>query len=980
MSLQRDERGNLMRVFSVGDSKIRKGWKGMCLRVLLLFASFSPIMVYAQTMRDSVAVYGNVSDSFTYERLKNVRVEIMSADSSLVDEFFTDEDYQYGGYWHNVDRIGYLYVPRTTCIFRFTREGYLPQCVTLDKKDIGRREKRVFIGEIRLKKKPKSREKELNEVVVSASKVRMIVKGDTLVYNADAFQLAQGSMLDGLIKRLPGFELSGGQIRVNGEYVSSLLVNGEDFFRGDPRVALENLPAYMVDKVKVYHKEHEYSYITKEKDKKKLPLVVDVNLKRQYAVGWVANAEGGYGLADRYLARLFALRFTDNSRLALYGNANNTNDTREPGVTGDWNAQGTASGRTEMQTGGFEALVKDKKGLWKYTGNAKVTHSLTDYREAMSTETFQPEQNGSTYSRMRNENTARNLTVQTTHNYTYRKSHAHFTLDGNGAYRRIRNRTDRFGAEFVDDPRDAYRAASLDSVFLGSSERLAALLINKQSERRKENADNWNGQVRMNGFIEVPHTPDYINLSTYVQVERKKAVSFSDYSLSYNPATGTSTGDTLKRYTTSPSFALEAGVDVAYKFRPDWGFVTPRYILKENYHDDDLSLYRLDRLGMDAPAFGELPSSVDVLMRCLDAPNSYTSELNTLTLRMETEIGWWIPGKLPSHRITFTPVVEWRLDHLTYHRDQLRTKQLRRRVVFVPSASWGFEDCYVNYRMTTVHPDPVSLLDYTDDSDPLNRYRGNPDLKRSTNHAVDFTRSFGNYKEGWHLYLKGGWNMTRNAIAHAMDYDADRGVRTYSPRNVNGNWGANLNVDYQRPLDKKQRFILTSVSDIDYRNSVDYVTERSTVRNLNVGESLCLNARVGKYLFNLDVAAKYLHATSPRAHFEDINSFDFKYGASAQVPLPAGFSFDADLTLYHRTGYTDTSLNDCRFVANARLYKALLSGRLELTLDAFDIFHGLSNVTKVINAQGITETWYNTLPSYAMVKITYKFSKQPRRD
>ena len=74
-------------------------------------------------------------------------------------------------------------------------------------------------------------------------------------------------MLDGLIKCLPGFELKGGQIRVNGQYVSSLLVNGEDFFRGDPRVALENLPAYMVDKVKVYRKEHDYSYITQEQDK-----------------------------------------------------------------------------------------------------------------------------------------------------------------------------------------------------------------------------------------------------------------------------------------------------------------------------------------------------------------------------------------------------------------------------------------------------------------------------------------------------------------------------------------------------------------------------------------------------------------------------------------------------------------------------------------------------------------------------------------
>lgn len=928
---------------------------------------------------DSVAVYGDVSDSFTYEKLSGVYVEILRADSSLIFDFHTGPVYGYGGYRHNIDKVGYLYVPRTTCIFRFTKEGYQPQCVTLEKEHIGRREKRVFIGEVHLKKKSTLASKELNEVVVTASKIRMVVKGDTLVYNADAFQLAEGSMLDGLIKRLPGFELRGGQIRVNGEYVSSLLVNGEDFFRGDPRVALENLPAYMVDKVKVYHKEHEYSYITKERDKNELPLVVDVNLKRQYSIGWVANVAAGYGLADRYLARLFALRFTNNSRLALYGNANNTNDTREPGVSGDWKASGAASGRTEMQSGGFEALIKDKKGVWKYTGNAKVTHRETDNRSVVSTETFQPGLVNSTFSRMSHENTGNNLNVQTSHQYTLRKKHGHLTLNGGGAYQRNRNRADRLGAEFMDDPKDAYRAASLDSVFLGTSDRLTALLLHRQREQRKEMADNWNGNIQLNGFIEIPHTPDYINFSANIHTEKQNATSFSDYFLKYNPTLTAAADDHRRRYTTSPAFALSASLDVTYTYRPDWGFLKPHYSYKEDYHDAELSLYRLDRLGEECLAFGELPSSVAALMSCLDAPNSYTSALNTQTHRAGAEVGIWIPGKLPSHRFTFKPEMEWRTDHLTYHRDLLHAKPHRSKAVFMPSASWGFEDCYINYRLTSAHPDLLSLLDYTDTSDPLNIYKGNPNLKRSVNHRVDFNRSFDNWQTGWHFYLTAGWNMTRNAIAHAMDYDATTGIRTFSPRNVNGNWGANLSGDYQKPLDSKQQFILTSVTNLNYRNSVDYVTERSTVRNLNVGESLHLNTRIKQYVVDLNVAVNYLHATSPNARFKNINSFDFKYSASAQIPLPAGFALSADFTLFQRTGYTDASLNDCHFVANARLAKTLLKGRLGLTLDAFDIFHGLSNVTKIINAQGITETWHNSLPSYVMLQIAYKFSKQPKK-
>ena len=931
-----------------------------------------------QTAGDSVAVYGNVKDSFTHEVLRDVHVEIMRPDSSLIDEFYT-EIYRYGGYMHNVEKAGYLYVPRTSCIFRFSKEGYVTQTVLLDKKDIGRREKRVFLGEILLRKKPKSLDRELGEATVTASKIRMVVKGDTLVYDADAFQLAEGSMLDGLIKCLPGFEIRGGQIRVNGRYVSSLLVNGEEFFRGDPRVALENLPAYMVDKVKVYHKEHDYSYITQERDRNELPLVVDVNLKRQYAIGWVANASAGYGLKERYLGRLFALRFTDNSRLAVFGNFNNLNDAREPGVTGEWNAREVASGRTEMQAGGFEALIKDKKGVWKYTGNAKASHRETDNQRISSVETFQPGLSGSTFSRTSNWRNGHDAHVQTAHEYTYRKKNGYMILRGEAAWRKGRSRTEELGAEFTADPQDAYRAASLDSIFLGTSERLASLFIHRQSDRRKEYSDLWNGAVHLNSFVTIPHTPDYVNLSAEVRVEKMKATSFSDYRLYFNPDTRPGADDCRMNYAAAPTLALDARLNATYQYRPEWGWTEFSYGLTDRYRDTDYSLYRLDRLGDEAPECGMLPSSLEALASCIDAPNSYNSRLNTLKHSVGTEFGIWIPGKLPSHRITVKPAVEWQIDHLDYHRDLLHTKPHRSKAVFMPSASWGFENCYVNYHLTSAYPDMVSMLDYTDNADPLNILQGNPDLKRSVTHAVEISRSLSNYETGWHVYLTGRWNATRNAIAHAMNYDAATGVRTYMPRNVNGNWGAKFSVDYQQPLDKKQRFVLTSVTDLGYRNSVDYVTERSSVRNLNVGESLRLNTRIKQSIFNVDLSVKYLHATSPRDHFETINSFDIKYSLSAQVPLPASIALSADVTLYHRTGYTDESLNDCRFVANARLARSFLKGRLGLSLDAFDIFHGLSNVTKTINAQGITETWYNVLPSYAMLQVVYKFSKQPKK-
>lgn len=101
----------------------------------------------------------------------------------------------------------------------------------------------------------------LSEVTIQATRIKMVSRGDTIVYDAAAFNLAEGSMLDALVAQLPGAELKDGQIKVNGKFIESLMVNGEDFFAGNPRIALENLPAYTVKNIKVYDRAANDSYL-----------------------------------------------------------------------------------------------------------------------------------------------------------------------------------------------------------------------------------------------------------------------------------------------------------------------------------------------------------------------------------------------------------------------------------------------------------------------------------------------------------------------------------------------------------------------------------------------------------------------------------------------------------------------------------------------------------------------------------------------
>lgn len=947
---------------------------------LLALASFGTL--HAQSQRDSIAVYAKVMDSFTHEMLKGVKVEVLRPDSSLVSQHNTDKNYSYGHSSYNFgDEFRGLFLLRADYIFRFSKEGYVTQYANLYKRDLGRREQRRSVGEIMMKKIGKHRDIELGAAEVRTSKIRMVVKGDTLIYNADAFQLAEGSMLDGLIKLLPGFQLRDGQITVNGQYVSSLLVNGEDFFRGDPRVALENLPAYMVNKVKVYRKEHAWSFITKGKDERKedLPLVVDVNLKREYAIGWVGNVGAGYGTADRNLARLFGLRFTDHSRLALYANANNTNDTREPGTSGNWNANGSASGRTTMQTAGFEFLVKGDKDQWKYVGHAKIYHQNTFNQSITATETFQPTLTNSTFHRARREAEGNHFKVQTEQAYERKRDEGFFNVFAALYYQHHHNNALSQGAEFSADPKDAYRAASLDSLFLSSSERLAKLLTNRQQNQEKSREHAWSGRLNVSGLAKVPRTPDYYSLEFNADFENKTGTAFSAYQLHYGQSAQVPhTNEHQLRYIDAPSTRANASFQAYYRYRPDWGSIHPTINIKESYQKGDLNSYRLDRLGTNAPALGLLPSTTAALLQTLDAPNSYMASRNTLTATLGLWSVIWL-NKETSNGIRFDPKLVWTNDRLSYERNTLHATPHRNTVVFLPSIAWSGDAFNVSYQWNCAYPDLQNLLDYVDNSDPLNIYRGNPHLQRSTTHRVALSRSWTKWREGKRFAIGADWDVTRNAVAHGQTYDAATGVRTFMPRNVDGNWHAAARMFWERPFDKDRQTLFTSETKADFRNSVDYVTERSTVQNFAVQQNLRFNAKIKRVILDGSIGARYWHATSARKNFQTINSFDVTYGLNMQLPLPGQFAFSTDCKLYQRAGYSDASMNDLRFVANAHLEKTFLRGRLNVALEGYDIFGGLSNVTKVINAQGIVETWYNSLPSYAMIQISYKLSQPPKK-
>lgn len=328
--------------------------------------------------RELMGIYGYIYDSRTHNELPGATVQLLSKDSAVIDQR------EARSYWRNGDREGYsayfaFTVPKEprSYLLRVSYVGYETTFFPLTLSNLHKREYRRQLPPLYLKQQRNM----LKEVTVTASKVMFYYRGDTLVYNADAFQLAEGSMLDALIRQLPGVELkSDGRIYHNGKFVQSLLLNGKDFFRGDNRVMLDNLPSYTVKQIEVYDKYGEKSEFLGQKSENDKAYVMDVRLKKEYSIGTMANVEVGAGLVNRNytnynnfcpsLARLFAMRFTDHSRLTAFANANNLNDNQRPGENNSFTPS-SQPGQLTQQQGGIDYDVDARNKKWRVLATCK---------------------------------------------------------------------------------------------------------------------------------------------------------------------------------------------------------------------------------------------------------------------------------------------------------------------------------------------------------------------------------------------------------------------------------------------------------------------------------------------------------------------------------------------------------------------------------------------------------------------------------
>ena len=972
---------------------------------IVLFFFFISFSVIAQ--KAPVNFGGTIVDAFTRQAINGeVQCSLLRPDSTVM---MTTKSYEHTDQGNGVIRTCFDFeVPEQTgtghFLVKLEAKGY--ETVYKAAKLVWKSKPiEISLWDVPMRRTSRATDEvQMNEVVVTATKVKFYTKGDTLVYNADAFQLQEGSMLDALVAQLPGAELKpDGRIMVNGKFVESLLLNGRDFFKGDNTVLLDNLPAYMVHQVKVYTEESETSKLLGRKvDDGRF--VMDVKLKRQYAIGWLANAEAGYGTENRYLGRLFAMRYTPQSRLSLFGNLNNVNDRRKPDGNGGWGDFDVSGGLTSTKRGGLDYSVFDKRDRFQLSGNADVTYTDNENAWGGSSTNFLP--GGDVYNVTSSRTNSSNLSISTQHDmkFNFLQKHHAFSLSPAFNYQKSDYNYNFLNGTFGQSPVGDY-AAVLDSLFSPDWTTTMRHLIRRNGEQAVGNSRTTNGGLSFWSFFKIPYSQDGISVDGNLSYNDKRQDSFNHFLYNHYEGEALQT-DWHNRYNKSPQ--RDFGTQVRTKYFWHWNqeiMLNPSYTFIYKYESGDRMHYRLDVLDESADRpLGWLPSEANLLMQAFDSDNSYEGLLHRYRHDLTLDWQWQHYSKTPQGRRTagwnmqirpsvmlednrfrFTDYVAGKNEqqiHKTYVLPQARfslkrnTREFRHELNFVAA-------------LNSSSPSMTNLVNKTFAADPLNVTLSNPDLKQRTDIDLSF-----NYKsDRWlrekerQFYGNAGWHGATNAISVSYVYDKQTGVTTSRPVNVDGNWNAWLNVGYVTPLDKPHRLTLTTNTAANYYHLVDFSGSnpaatplRNTTQTAVLSEELRLNYRYRKVNVGVKGSAAWNHATADRNDFVNANTWNIHYGANAVIDLPWAFQLSTELTMFTRRGYESATINRDDLVWNARLSKSFQKNRLHLMLDAWDILGNLSNVNAGIDSRSRWEYYTNVIPRYVMLRLVYRFDKQPKNN
>ena len=904
---------------------------GKCLLMLLMIL-FSP-MAFAQ--QSGVNVTGSVVEQGSDTPIEQATVRLLNVkDSAMVrgvvsarNGSFTLKNVKKGSYLLHITFIGYDPL-------------YQPLQITGKKNPVNVGKLELSDGAI-----------ELGEAVVIGKAPEVTVRNDTVEYNADSYKVTEGSVLEDLLKKMPGVEVdSEGKITVNGKEVKKVMVDGKEFFSDDPKVASKNLPAKMIDKLQVLDKKSDMAQMTGFDDGEE-ETVINLTVKPGMKQGWFGNAYGGYGSKDRYEGNAMVNRFVNNDQITFMGGANNTNNmgfsdlasTMFSGMGGGGGRRGgfgAGSGITSSGNAGLNFSKEFKPDKLTLGGNTRYSHSDNDARSKSDRQNILPGDSSS-----------------------YDNSEA-----------MSRTKSDNFGVDF----RLEWKPDTMTQLIFRPSFSFSHSMNDNFSDATT--LDNERDTVNTNKSSNYSESNGY-NLNASIDFSRKLNNKGRVFSATLSGGNSDSYSDGMNRsdivYFNQTDALKNSIIDQRsrydnkgfnYRAYVSWvepighnNFIQATYSISQRKQEALKNVYNQDADGI----YNVLDSAYSQSYR-----NNFISQRASLSFK--------------SQRAKFNYTIGLNLDPSyssseNFVGDTTLSKITRKVVNLSPMAQFNYmfdkrTNLRIMYNGRTSQPSMTQLQPVADISDPTNITIGNPDLNpRYTNNVFIRFQQFTPEKQRAFMIMANGSYIINDIVSYTS-YNQETGVKTTTYKNVNGNYSGNVRMMLNTPL-KNKKFSINSMTMASFANSNGYINEeKNTNRNLILSERGGIDFRSSYLDLGVNGNIRYNATSNSLQKENNQNTFNYGAGGYTTIYLPLNFKIESDVNWSTNSGYGD-GFKQNEVLWNASASKSFLKNNQgTLRFKIYDILQQRSNISRSITASYIQDSEYNTLGSYFMVHFIYRFS------
>lgn len=923
---------NLVYLFVIVNNVIHIVMKsGKCLLMLLMIL-FSP-MAFAQ--QSGVNVTGSVVEQGSDTPIEQATVRLLNVkDSAMVrgvvsarNGSFTLKNVKKGSYLLHITFIGYDPL-------------YQPLQITGKKNPVNVGKLELSDGAI-----------ELGEAVVIGKAPEITVRNDTVEYNADSYKVTEGSVLEDLLKKMPGVEVdSEGKITVNGKEVKKVMVDGKEFFSDDPKVASKNLPAKMIDKLQVLDKKSDMAQMTGFDDGEE-ETVINLTVKPGMKQGWFGNAYGGYGSKDRYEGNAMVNRFVNNDQITFMGGANNTNNmgfsdlasTMFSGMGGGGGRRGgfgAGSGITSSGNAGLNFSKEFKPDKLTLGGNTRYSHSDNDARSKSDRQNILPGDSSS-----------------------YDNSEA-----------MSRTKSDNFGVDF----RLEWKPDTMTQLIFRPSFSLSHSMNDNFSDATT--LDNERDTVNTNKSSNYSESNGY-NLNASIDFSRKLNNKGRVFSATLSGGNSDSYSDGMNRsdivYFNQTDALKNSIIDQRsrydnkgfnYRAYVSWvepighnNFIQATYSISQRKQEALKNVYNQDADGI----YNVLDSAYSQSYR-----NNFISQRASLSFK--------------SQRAKFNYTIGLNLDPSyssseNFVGDTTLSKITRKVGNLSPMAQFNYmfdkrTNLRIMYNGRTSQPSMTQLQPVADISDPTNITIGNPDLNpRYTNNVFIRFQQFTPEKQRAFMIMANGSYIINDIVSYTS-YNQETGVKTTTYKNVNGNYSGNVRMMLNTPL-KNKKFSINSMTMASFANSNGYINEeKNTNRNLILSERGGIDFRSSYLDLGVNGNIRYNATSNSLQKENNQNTFNYGAGGYTTIYLPLNFKIESDVNWSTNSGYGD-GFKQNEVLWNASASKSFLKNNQgTLRFKIYDILQQRSNISRSVTASYIQDSEYNTLGSYFMVHFIYRFS------